>query len=79
MQRTMKNGEKYEHSFCMRETRRINDVRDFTCREYMLGCHKMLNYTLESRVIMNCILASHKILSYIAVRREILNYDLVCN
>jgi hypothetical protein len=47
MQRTMKNGEKYEHSFCMRETRIINDVRDLMCREYMLGCHEMLNYTFR--------------------------------
>jgi hypothetical protein len=79
MQRTVKNGDKYEHSLCMRETCRINDVRDLTCREYILGCHEMLNYRLQCCVMVNYILASHKILSYISVRREILKYNLLCN
>jgi hypothetical protein len=74
----MKNGEKYEHSFSVHETRRINDVRDFICREYALGCHKMLKYT-ECRVIVNYILACHKTLSYILVCCEILNYFVVYN
>jgi len=64
MHRTEKSGEKCEHSFSVRETRRINDVRDLMCREYILGCHKMLKYT-ECRVRANYILACHKTLGYI--------------
>ena len=77
MHRIVKNGEKDEHSFSVRETRRINDVRDLMCREYILGCHKMLNYT-ECRVIVNYILTCHKTPSYILVCREMLNYIVVC-
>jgi uncharacterized protein YpiB (UPF0302 family) len=75
MHRIVENGEKYKHNFSVRETRRINDVRDLMCREYILGCHEMLKHT-ECLVIVNYILACHKTLSYI---REILNYIAVCN
>jgi hypothetical protein len=64
MHRIVKNGEKYEHSFSVSETRRINDVRDLMCREYILGCHKILKYT-ECRLIVNYILACHITLNYI--------------
>ena len=63
MHSIVKNGEIYEHSFSASETRRINDVRDLMCREYILGCHKMLKCT-EFRVIVSYILACHITLSY---------------
>lgn len=75
MHRIVKNGEKYEHSFSVRETRRTIDVRDLMCLKYILGCHKMLKHT-ECLVIVNYILACHKTLGYI---REILSYIAVCN
>jgi hypothetical protein len=78
MHRIVKNGEKNEHSIRVRETRRINDVRDLMCHKNILGCHKMLKYT-DCRMIANYILACHKTLSYILVCREILNYIVVCN
>jgi len=78
MHRIVKNGEKYEHSISVRETRRINEVRDLMCHEYILGCHKMLKYT-ECRMMVNYILACHKTLSYILVCREILDYIVMCN
>jgi len=71
----VKDGEKYEHSFSVRETRRINDVRDMMCRKYILGCHKMLKHT-ECPVIVNYTLACHKTLSYI---REITVFNNILN